>query len=464
MVPPTDTVSRFQPPLFFVGLVLVLAGLALYFLAIGFSIVRLALQLGPEVRAWNEALLWYSGMPTTVGVLLVGLDLALLLPAKRRTARRRALEPLAARDVVVALTAYNDEASIGDAVARFPPAIRPVRQVIVVDNNSRDATFAAAEAAGARVVTESSRRATGSCVYRCLQRGAAERACDLDGALRGRHDFPRERPRQAARLRRTMPHIVNGTRIVEQLRAYSTQLSTFMYYGNFFVGKLLEVKHLGRGTFTDVGTTYKLIRRDSLVRLMPAAQARRSTSSSMPTSWTRRWQSVKASSNARSRSIRGSASARAAMSATSARLAVGHADDLGPVYELALTMSQDAYFRTRFAADARRDVLWTTLCRFYFSKLVAPSDCVLELGAGYGAFINNVAARRRIAVDSWPGFVGAARRRHRGACRRRHGSWRSCSRRPWTSSFASNLFEHVSQEQFAEVLARLGTALSARAR
>jgi hypothetical protein len=63
--------------------------------------------------------------------------------------------------------------------------------------------------------------------------------------------------------------IVNGTRIVEQLREYSTQLSTFMYYGNFFVGKLLELKHLGRGTFTDVGTTYKLIRRDSLKRLMP---------------------------------------------------------------------------------------------------------------------------------------------------------------------------------------------------
>jgi hypothetical protein len=63
--------------------------------------------------------------------------------------------------------------------------------------------------------------------------------------------------------------IVNGTRIVEQLREYSTQLSTFMYYGNFFVGKMLELKHLGRGTFTDVGTTYKVVRRKSLERLMP---------------------------------------------------------------------------------------------------------------------------------------------------------------------------------------------------
>jgi hypothetical protein len=62
--------------------------------------------------------------------------------------------------------------------------------------------------------------------------------------------------------------IVNGTRIVEQLRAYDTQLSTFRYYGNFFVGKLLEIKHLGKGTFTDVGTTYKILRRSILPVLL----------------------------------------------------------------------------------------------------------------------------------------------------------------------------------------------------
>jgi hypothetical protein len=63
--------------------------------------------------------------------------------------------------------------------------------------------------------------------------------------------------------------IVNGTRIVEQLRSPQTQLTTFMYYGNFAVGKLLELKHIGRGTLTDVGTTYKLVRNSALVRLLP---------------------------------------------------------------------------------------------------------------------------------------------------------------------------------------------------
>jgi hypothetical protein len=42
-----------------------------------------------------------------------------------------------------------------------------------------------------------------------------------------------------------------------------------MYYGNFFAGKLLEAKHVGQGTLTDVGTTYKLCRNRALTRLLP---------------------------------------------------------------------------------------------------------------------------------------------------------------------------------------------------
>ena len=42
-----------------------------------------------------------------------------------------------------------------------------------------------------------------------------------------------------------------------------------MFYGNLFVGKLLEIKHLGKATLTDVGTTYKLCRSDALRNLLP---------------------------------------------------------------------------------------------------------------------------------------------------------------------------------------------------
>src|SRR5215831_8431646 len=259
------TQARRLPPLFFLGSLMIVFGLGVYFFGIVFSMFRLIFQLGEPFYTWNTTILWYSGLPTTLGVCLAGLDLALLFPAKRRESRRRILAPVLDRHVVVALTAYNDEKSIGLAVADF--VSHPlVRRVIVVDNNSRDGTSEAAMQAGARVVVEKE-PGYGRCVYRCFKEALSE-----DGELivlcEGDMTF---RAGDIDKLLAYIDHadVVNGTRIVEQLRDCSTQLSTFMYYGNFFVGKLLELKHLGRGTFTDVGSTYKLLRRDSLVRLMP---------------------------------------------------------------------------------------------------------------------------------------------------------------------------------------------------
>jgi hypothetical protein len=252
-------------PLIFIGALLVASGISVYVLGIVFSVIRIVLNLDEPFRTWNEAVVWYSGAPTTVGFGLIALDLALLLPAKRRRSLRRNLLPVEPGPLVAVLTAYNDERSIGLAVADFKRQPH-VLHVIVVDNNSRDRTSEVARAAGAEVVTEF-QPGYGRCVFRCFQEALATRAplillCEGDMTFR------------AADVQKFLAYIdhadiVNGTRIVEQLREYSTQLSTFMYYGNFFVGKLLELKHLGRGTFTDVGTTYKLLRRDSLERLMP---------------------------------------------------------------------------------------------------------------------------------------------------------------------------------------------------
>jgi cellulose synthase/poly-beta-1,6-N-acetylglucosamine synthase-like glycosyltransferase len=258
--------SQKQFPLFFVGSILVLLGVTLYFGGIVFSLIRLILHLGQPFRRWNEAIIWYSGIPSTLGLVLAVLDLVFLLPGKRKRSREERLEPVPNRQVVVALTAYNDEQSIGEAVADFRN--HPlVRHVVVVDNNSRDNTFKFAKEAGAFAVTETT-PGYGSCVYRCLGEALAQTDLDLIVLCEGDLTF---RAGDLEKLLAYIDHadIVNGTRIVEQLRDYSTQLSTFMYYGNFFAGKLLELKHLGCGTFTDVGTTYKLIRRRSLERLLP---------------------------------------------------------------------------------------------------------------------------------------------------------------------------------------------------
>lgn len=262
----TSVGARFDVPLFFFGALLGLSGLALYGAGIVFSVVRLLLRLEEPFRMWNESLIWYSGLPTTAGALLACLDIALLLPAKRRRSHHRVIDRVHDKTVVVVLTAYNDEDSIGGAVADFR-AHPLVRRVIVVENNSRDNTYAIAARAGADVVSETE-PGYGQCVYRCYREALADKQAHLIVLCEGDLTF---RAGDLDKLLAYVDHadIVNGTRIVEQLRDYSTQLSTFMYYGNFFVGKLLELKHLGRGTFTDVGTTYKIIRRASLERLMP---------------------------------------------------------------------------------------------------------------------------------------------------------------------------------------------------
>jgi glycosyltransferase involved in cell wall biosynthesis len=216
------------------------------------------------------SVVWWSGAPVMAGALLAAIDLFILLPRKRVENDVRFGAP-ANSFVTVVLTAFNDELSIGQAVDDFLRHPR-VRKVIVVDNNSQDATREVAERSGAGLVCEE-RPGYGRCVYRALAEGLATHDTELTLLCEGDMTF---RAYDIDKFLAYVPHadIVNGTRIVEQLRSRDTQLTTFMYYGNFFVGKLLEAKHIGRGTFTDVGTTYKLCRNESLARLLPLLDPR----------------------------------------------------------------------------------------------------------------------------------------------------------------------------------------------
>jgi len=253
-------------PFFYWGLLLLCLGLAAYFIGIILLFGRWLLLRGPAQNDLSIAILLFSGIATLLGLVAIVVDLALILPRKRHKHRRPYDEHVSADLITVVLTAYNDEDSIAPAVAEFK-AQPFVHRVIVVSNNSCDRTFERAVQAGAVSVNEP-KPGYGRCVYRCLQEALAYQDAELILLCEGDMTF---RASDIPKFLAYLPHadIVSGTRIVEQLREYSTQLSTFMYYGNFFVGKLLEVKHLGKGTFTDVGTTYKLIRRSSLQRVLP---------------------------------------------------------------------------------------------------------------------------------------------------------------------------------------------------
>jgi glycosyltransferase involved in cell wall biosynthesis len=230
---------------------------------------RYLLGLNQALLPFNEWIVWYSGMPIMAGFALAAADLFILLPGKRRSEQVRC-DTLPNHGLTVALTAYNDEDSIADAVRDFID--HPlVRNVIVVSNNSTDATFERARVSGAITFNETA-QGYGRCVHRCLTEAIRHTDTDLIVLCEGDRTF---RAHDLDKFLAYAPHadIVNGTRTVETLRQYATQLSTFMYYGNVFVGKLLESKHLGKCTITDVGTTYKLCRRDALERLLPRLDA-----------------------------------------------------------------------------------------------------------------------------------------------------------------------------------------------
>jgi hypothetical protein len=247
------------------GMLLLTLGLATFLCGVLLALPRHLLPYNEVFLAVNEAIVWYSGVPIVLGLILAMADLFVLLAYKRSARAEVRYDAVVDPRVIVALTAYNDEASIGDSVRDFME--HPlVREVIVVSNNSQDGTIERARAAGAIVFNET-KQGYGQCVFRCLQE-AILRSGELVLLCEGDRTF---RAYDIDKLLAYIPHadIVNGTRTVERLRARSTQLSTFIYYGNLFTGKLLEAKHLGRSTLTDVGTTYKLCRRATLLTLMP---------------------------------------------------------------------------------------------------------------------------------------------------------------------------------------------------
>jgi SAM-dependent methyltransferase len=104
-------------------------------------------------------------------------------------------------------------------------------------------------------------------------------------------------------------------------------------------------------------------------------------------------------------------------------------------------------YHRRFARSAAyRNRVWQVLTSEFFRRWVRPTDAVLDLGCGYGEFINNIPAGRKLAMDLNP---DASRHLAPGV----EFLQQDCSA-PWPLPdstldivFTSNFFEHLPDKE-----------------
>ena len=116
------------------------------------------------------------------------------------------------------------------------------------------------------------------------------------------------------------------------------------------------------------------------------------------------------------------------------------------------------YHNTRLVHDRKRDRVWKALWRYYFRYRIAESASVLDIGCGYGEFINNVVARERVALDVWPDFERYLAPGIRAVCGPAT-DLSSIGEGSIDYAFASNVFEHLTRHEASDALVQLRTKL-----
>jgi SAM-dependent methyltransferase len=61
-------------------------------------------------------------------------------------------------------------------------------------------------------------------------------------------------------------------------------------------------------------------------------------------------------------------------------------------------------YKIRFATQEleRKNAIWQVICQDYLQRFIRPDDTVVDIACGYGEFLNNVQAARKVAIDLNP--------------------------------------------------------------
>jgi glycosyltransferase involved in cell wall biosynthesis len=168
--------------------------------------------------------------------------------------------------VCLVFPAYNEAANIEQAINSFLSVriggCQVVDKVLVIDNNSQDATRELAIQAGATVVHESAQG-----YGHAIQRGLREADGDLILLAEPDGTFVAEDLIKLCAYSDDF-EMVCGTRTTQELIWSEANMGWFLRIGNLLVGKLMEVLY-GTCSLSDCGCTFRLLHNSAAKRILP---------------------------------------------------------------------------------------------------------------------------------------------------------------------------------------------------
>jgi SAM-dependent methyltransferase len=116
------------------------------------------------------------------------------------------------------------------------------------------------------------------------------------------------------------------------------------------------------------------------------------------------------------------------------------------------------YHAAHLPEDPARAVVWKVVAA-HLARWVPRDAHVLEVGAGYCEWINNVSAARRVALDMWPGFTRYVAHGVEPVVRDASTELSTMGAATFDVVLASNVLEHFVPDMAASVIADIRSLL-----
>ena len=179
-------------------------------------------------------------------------------------------KPLESISICVVIPAWNEEKSIEKVITDFQTQ-KFVKQILVIDNNSSDDTVEIAQKAGAKVIKKNENKGYSHSVLLGLREALKTNSnvilfTEADSTYNG-YDVEK--------MLSYLPNVdmVLGSRYTQVLSEKDNQNSLMHIWGNVLLAKMIQIKyfsllHMGVVELTDVGCTYRAVRRNALEKII----------------------------------------------------------------------------------------------------------------------------------------------------------------------------------------------------